>query len=248
MPWQEVSIDTLLNGWEKSGIFPLNIEKGLNNNLTNLTFMHCKRCNLLFRCDSKKDIDNREKLHFCSKARQLSLMEVAKPSIEYAHYNLTASCHLSMSQATSNSLYTFYKESFQSGCSAFINSNSSIKKNYVIPKPEDFYKPIQRTQFTAKFIKYGSHIEEKCLLKFNSQKFCSFAIDARRVNSFPLLNICLINPFNNNEPFLYKIVYYFGGCSNDYKNEVEIVLDELGEKNIHVTCFRQQSSCSNLSS
>lgn len=35
MSWQEVSIDTLLNGWEKSGIFPFNMEKGLNNNLTN---------------------------------------------------------------------------------------------------------------------------------------------------------------------------------------------------------------------
>lgn len=207
------------------------------NSMRRRTFLHCKRCNLLFRCDSKKDIDNREKLHFCSKVRQLSLKEVAKPSIEYAHYNLTASCHLSMSQATSNSLYAFYKESFRSGCSAFINSNSSIKKNYVIPNPEDFYRPIQRTQFTANFIKYGSLIEEKCLLKFISQKFCSLALDAGRVNSVPMLDISLINPFNNNGPFLYKIVYFFGGCSKDYKNEVEIVLDELEEKNIHVTCF-----------
>lgn len=142
-----------------------------------------------------------------------------------------------MSQATSNSLYTFYKESFRSGCSAFINSNSSIKKNYTIPKPEDFYKPIQRTQFTTNFNNYASLIEEKCLLKFNSQEFCSLALDAGRVNSVPMLNICLINPFNSNGPFLYKIVYYFGGCSKDYKNEVKIVLGELEEKNIHITCF-----------
>ena len=33
--WSEISIDTLLHGWEKSGIFPFNPEKGTKNQLTN---------------------------------------------------------------------------------------------------------------------------------------------------------------------------------------------------------------------
>ena len=69
-------------------------------------FLHCKRCNLLFRLDNKSDIENRNRFHFCSKARQLSLMDSAKPSIEYAHYNFAAEGHLFMSQATSDS-FTF---------------------------------------------------------------------------------------------------------------------------------------------
>lgn len=208
-----------------------------NGKMRRRSFLHCKRCNQLFRCDRNDEINNRETLHFCAKKRQLSLMDVAKPSIEHAHYNFVASCHLSMSQATSDSLYNFYKESFRSGCSAFINSNPSIKRNYVLPKAEDFYKPIQRTQFSANFNSYAKEIEEKCILKFFDLKYCSLALDAGRVNSIPMLNICLINPFNTNGSFLYKIVYYFGGCSNDYINEINIILEELQEKNITVTCF-----------
>ena len=33
--WEEVSRDILLKGWEKSGIFPFNMNKGLQNTLTN---------------------------------------------------------------------------------------------------------------------------------------------------------------------------------------------------------------------
>lgn len=135
------------------------------------SFLHCKKCNLLFRCDKNDEISNRGTLHFCSKKRQLSLMDSAKPSIEYAHYNLTAGCHLSMTQATSDSLYTFFKESFRSGCSAFIHSNPTIKGNYVLPKPEDFFKPIQRAQFTVNFNKYANQIEEKCILKLESIQY-----------------------------------------------------------------------------
>lgn len=58
-----------------------------------------------------------------------------------------------------------------------------------------------------------------------------------RVNTIPMLDICLVNPFNPNGSFLYKIVYYFGGCTIDYIREVKTVLEELQEKNIIITCF-----------
>lgn len=77
-----VIIEDIDRNWDK-------VSKAVyqRNSMRRRTFLHCKRCNLLFRCDSKKEVENREKLHFCSKVRQTSLMEVAKPSIEYAHYN-----------------------------------------------------------------------------------------------------------------------------------------------------------------
>ena len=33
------------------------------------TFLRCKLCDELFRCDSTKDVDNRSQIHFCFKAR-----------------------------------------------------------------------------------------------------------------------------------------------------------------------------------
>lgn len=73
--------------------------------------------------------------------------------------------------------------------------------------------------------------------KFANKKFCSLALDAGKVNSLPMLAVCLINPFNNIGSFLYKIIFYFGGHSIDYKNEVNIILDDLIERNIVITSF-----------
>lgn len=82
--WQKVSRDTVSKNGKKR----------------KRSFLHCKRCNSLFLINGKGDISNRNKIHFCSKHRQLSLMDVAKPSIEYSHFNFVAEGHLSMSQAT----------------------------------------------------------------------------------------------------------------------------------------------------
>lgn len=38
-----------------------------------------------------------------------------------------------------------------------------------------------------------------------------------------------------NSSLLYKSVYYFGGCTFDYINEVMIVFEKLQEKNIIIT-------------
>lgn len=117
-----------------------------NREMRRRSFLNCK--NVIYYLDAIVIIKLVIEKHFnFVPKKQLLLMEVAKPSIEHAHYNFVASCYLSMSQAMSDSLYNFSKESFRSGCSAFINSNPSIKRNYVIPKPEDFCKPIQRTYF-----------------------------------------------------------------------------------------------------
>lgn len=56
-----------------------------------------------------------------------------------------------MSQATSQSLYSFYNGSFTYGYKALIQLNPQINKNLKIPKSEDFNKHLKRTQFTANF-------------------------------------------------------------------------------------------------
>lgn len=91
-----------------------------------------------------------------------------------------------MSQATSSSLYTFYKATFNAACNSFIKSNPQIKHKYQIPKPEDCDKMVHRTQFISKFKEYAVKIEEKCLEKFANKKFCSLALDEGKVNSLPM--------------------------------------------------------------
>lgn len=201
------------------------------------TFLRCKLCDELFRCDSTKDVDNRGQLHFCSKARQLSLTERAKPILEYSHFNFVAGAHLSMSQATSQSLYSFYNTSFTYGYNALIQLNPQINKNLKIPKSENFYKPLKRTQFTTKFKQYAEEIEKKCLQTFIAQRYCSIALDAGKVNSLPMLTICLNNPFNKNGSMLYKIVFYFKGNTIDYQNEILDILSILKSQNIIISSF-----------
>lgn len=208
-----------------------------NGNTRRRTFFRCKKCDLLFPCTYANDINKIQLLHFCSKARQLSLMDRAKPMIEYSHYNFVADAHLSMSQATSNAFYSFFNSAFTSGYNALIQANPQINRNLHIPKPEDFYKPIQRCQFTSNFNNYAELIEKKCLQTFSRQKYCSLALDAGKVNSIPMLALCLSNPFNNNGALLYKIVFYFGGNANDYQNEVLDILRELKTKNIIISSF-----------
>ena len=43
--WSEISIDTILKGWEKSGIFPFNPEKGTKNELTNQNVIQANQRN-----------------------------------------------------------------------------------------------------------------------------------------------------------------------------------------------------------
>ena len=208
-----------------------------NGNTRRRTFLRCKKCDLLFPYNYSNDVDKVKLLHFCSKARQLSLMDRARPTIEYAHYNFVADCHLSMSQATSSSFYSFYNSAFTSGYNALIQSNPQINRNLHIPKPEDFYKPIQRTQFTSNFNNYAIEIETKCLQTFHNQKYCSIALDAGRVNSIPMITFCISNPFNKNGALLHKIVFYFGGNANDYQKEVLDILQDLKARNIIISSF-----------
>lgn len=126
---------------------------------------------------------------------------------------------------------------FNAACNSLIISNPQIKRHFQIPKPEDCYKMVHRTQFTSKFKEYVIKIEEKCLEKLANKKFYSLALDGEKVNSLPMLAVCLINPFNNIGAFLYKIIFNFGGHSIDYKNEVNIIFDDLIDRNIVITSF-----------
>lgn len=201
------------------------------------TYHVCEKCGKKVRLDHIITQSN----HQCQIQNQTVISNYFKgfDTTKVVYYKFICKTNISLKSAVSKELYTLLEKIFNDSQHLIMKQlPDSIKTKIILPQFKDYFPIHSRQKLSKDIIEFANNVRDVTLSNLHTYKYVSFSLDGGSLNTVPVLDIILQNPYFRGKPLLIEARNRFTGTRECYIDIIKNVIEnKVAPRDLKIASF-----------